>query len=63
MARKIKVIKGSYRKIKLSDTVFTLLKPLMSISGRDYANVDASSVLGDEHSNIMITLEDYKMLD
>lgn len=64
MARRIRVLRGTYaKKNRISDCVFTLVKPLEFDRGRVIAQVDASQLLGAEFKNLMIDVEDYRLLD
>lgn len=60
--KQINVIKGAYRNLKIMNTTFPLLKPVEVIGGYATAIVDASSILGNDHKKITISLEDYKCL-
>lgn len=64
MTKRIKVIKGTYlKKNRISDCVFSLLKPLEFNHGKITATVDASNLLGEEYKLLKIDVEDYKLLD
>lgn len=58
---KIHIIKGEFERIKISNSIFTLLKPVHTEYGRTTATVDASELLG--YSSIEIDVDDYKLLD
>lgn len=60
--KKITVIKGTYNKLKISNTTFPLLKPVQVDKGEATALVDASSILGDDFNKITIGLEDYRVV-
>lgn len=63
MKNRIRILKGNYNRIRISDCVFVLLKPLDITNGKTTAIVNASDLLGDEYSIVAINVEDYKMLD
>lgn len=63
MKNRIRIIKGSYNKIRISDCVFSLLKPLDISDGKITATVNASDLLGPEFTNVAINVQDYKLLD
>lgn len=64
MTNRIKVIKGTYlKKNRISDCVFSLVKPLEFNKGKVTAVVDASALLGSEFKILKIDVEDYKLLD
>jgi hypothetical protein len=62
MAR-ILVIRGSVDNIKISNSVFSLIKPLDIDQGKITATVDASSLLGDKYTVTKISVIDYNLLD
>lgn len=60
---KIHVIKGYFNKsTKIINTTFNLVREPISVNGDLKAIVNASDILGEEHSSVEITLEDYKIL-
>jgi hypothetical protein len=61
MSNKITVIKGSYKKLKISNTTFTLLAPVRVDKGITTALVDASAVLGADYKRILVDIEDYRV--
>lgn len=63
MKNRIRILKGNHGRIRISDCVFVLLKPLDITNGKTTAIVNASDLLGDEYSIVAINVEDYKMLD
>lgn len=63
MKNRIHILKGRYQKIRVSDCIFTLLKPLNINKGNVTAVIDASTLLGPEYTNITIEVEDYRLLD
>lgn len=63
MKNRIRIIKGSYNKIRISDSVFSLLKPLDVSNGKITATVNASDLLGPEFTSVDINVQDYKLLD
>lgn len=63
MTKRIRIIKGRYNKIRISDCIFTLLKPLEVSNGITTATIDASDLLGPAFCMIVVTVEDYKLLD
>ena len=60
--KKINVLKGTYKTLKIVNTTFPLLKPVEIYKGHATALIDASSILGDGHKSITVNLEDYKCL-
>ncbi|NDC22292.1 hypothetical protein EBZ57_02890 [bacterium] len=63
MKNRIRILKGKYNRIRISDCVFTLLKPLDITKGKVTAIVDASELLGPEYAIVAIDVEDYKLID
>jgi hypothetical protein len=63
MPKKIYVIKGYLDKVRVSNTGFTLLKPVAVNSGRATATVDASQLFGAGSKIAKVELEDYRLLD
>jgi hypothetical protein len=63
MSQRIRILKGMYNKIRISDSTFPILKPLETSYGKTIAVVDASSLLGDEYKIVKVEVEDYKLLD
>jgi hypothetical protein len=63
MKNRIRILKGNYGKIRISDCVFTMLKPLDINKGKTTAIIDASELLGPNYSIVAINVEDYKLLD
>jgi hypothetical protein len=63
MSKRIRILKGMYNKIRISDSTFPILKPLETSYGKTVAVVDASSLLGDEYKIVKVEVEDYKLLD
>lgn len=63
MPQRIRILKGMYNKIRISDSTFQLLKPIETINGKTKATIDASSLLGDEYKNLQVEVESYKLLD
>lgn len=63
MSKRIRILKGMYNKIRISDSTFPILKPLETSYGKTVAVVDASSLLGDEYKNVKVEVENYKLLD
>lgn len=63
MKNRIRIIKGSYNKIRISDCVFSLLKPVDISDGKITATVNASDLLGPEFTSVAINVQDYKLLD
>lgn len=63
MPQRIRILKGMYNKIRISDSTFQLLKPIEVIDGKTKATIDASSLLGDEYKNLQVDVESYKLLD
>ena len=63
MHQRIKILKGSYDKIRISDSTFPLLAPLDYFYGKAKATVDASSLLGEDFKIIQVDVEDYVVLD
>jgi hypothetical protein len=63
MSKRIRILKGMYNKIRISDSTFPILKPLETSYGKTVAIVDASSLLGDEYKIVKVEVEDYKLLD
>jgi hypothetical protein len=63
MPKKIYVIKGYLDKVRVSNTGFTLLKPVTVNSGRAIATVDASQLFGAGSKIAKVELEDYRLLD
>jgi hypothetical protein len=61
MVNKITVLKGTYKKLKISNTTFTLLAPVNIENGIVTALVDASAVLGKEFNRIKVNVEDYRV--
>jgi hypothetical protein len=59
---KIRVLKGKYNDIKIKDCIFPIHKPVMYENGLATAEVDASSILGDDYKKIVIQLNDYKLV-
>ena len=62
MAR-ILVIRGTVDNIRISNSVFSLIKPLDIDQGKITATVDASSLLGDSYAIAKINVIDYTLLD
>lgn len=60
---KIHIIKGVIDKIRISNSVFELLKPIRTEYGKTTALVDASTLLGSKYKTAEITVDDYKILD
>ena len=63
MSKRIRILKGMYNKIRISDSTFPILKPLETSYGKTIAIVDASSLLGNEYKIVKVEVEDYKLLD
>jgi hypothetical protein len=63
MQKRIRILKGTYAKIRISDATFPLLKPVETAYGKTKATIDASSLLGDEYKNLQVEVEDYRLLD
>jgi hypothetical protein len=63
MSQRIRILKGMYNKIRISDSTFPILKPLETSYGKTIAVVDASSLLGHEYKIVKVEVEDYKLLD
>lgn len=63
MKKRIHILKGNYGKIRITDCVFMLLKPLDITKGITTAIVDASTLLGAEYAIVDVNVEDYKLLD
>jgi hypothetical protein len=63
MSQRIHILKGKYDKIKISDSIFPLLKPLDTNYGKSKATIDASSLLGGEYKVLQVEVEDYRLLD
>jgi hypothetical protein len=63
MPQRIRILKGMYNKIRISDSTFPLLKPVEITDGKSKATIDASSLLGDEYKVLQVEVEDYKLLD
>lgn len=63
MSKRIRILKGMYNKIRISDSTFPILKPLETSYGKTVAIVDASSLLGNEYKIVKVEVEDYKLLD
>jgi hypothetical protein len=63
MKNRIQIIKGNFNKIRISNCVFRLLKPLEISNGKITATVNASDLLGPEYSLVAINIQDYKLLD
>ncbi len=63
MSKRIRILKGMYNKIRISDSTFPILKPLETSYGKTVAIVDASSLLGDEYKIVKVEVENYKLLD
>jgi hypothetical protein len=63
MKNRIRIIKGNYNKIRISDCVFKLVKPLDVTDGKTTATVNASDMLGPEYATVAINVQDYKLLD
>jgi hypothetical protein len=63
MKNSIHILKGNYGKIRISNCVFKLLKPLEISNGKITATVNASDLLGPEYSLVAINIQDYKLLD
>lgn len=63
MSKRIRILKGMYNKIRISDSTFPILKPLETSYGKTIAVVDASSLLGNEYKIVKVEVEDYKLLD
>jgi hypothetical protein len=62
MYKKINILKGRCGGIKISNSTFPLLKDVSEDKGVVTAQVDASSVLGNEFKNVLIEVEDYRLL-
>ena len=63
MKNRIHILKGNYGKIRISDCIFTMLKPLDITKGITTAIVDASSLLGADYAIVAINVQDYRLLD
>jgi hypothetical protein len=63
MKNHIHILKGNYGKIRITNCIFTMLKPLDITKGITTAIVDASSLLGAEYAIVAISVQDYKLLD
>jgi hypothetical protein len=63
MQQRIRIIKGTYDKIKISNSTFPLLKPVETTYGKSKALVDASSLLGSDYKVLQVDVEDYQLLD
>jgi hypothetical protein len=63
MSKKIYVIKGYLDKVRVSNTGFTLLKPISINRGKATATVDASQLFGVGSKIAKVELEDYRLLD
>ena len=59
---KILIIKGMYKKTRITNSVLPLLKPLDEFHGNIRATVDASSIFGEAHRVAIIEIDDYKLL-
>jgi len=60
---KILIIKGIYKKTRITNSVLPLLKPLDEFHGNIRATVDASSIFGEAHKVVIVEIEDYKLLN
>jgi len=63
MPKRIRILRGMYDKIRISDSTFPLLKDVETINGKSKATIDASSLLGDEYKVLQVEVESYKLLD
>jgi hypothetical protein len=63
MPQRIRILKGIYNKIRISDSTFPLIKPVETVHGKTKATIDASSLLGDEYKVLQVDVEDYRILD
>lgn len=63
MKNRIRIIKGNHNKIRISDCVFRLIKPLEIADGKITATVNASDLLGPAYTSVAINVQDYKLLD
>lgn len=60
---RIYVKQGLYKKIKITDCSFELLSPIYMESGKMYARVNASQLLGKDYSDIKIEIYSYKVIE
>lgn len=63
MHQRIRILKGIYNKIRISDSTFPLIKPIETIHGKTKATIDASSLLGAEYKILQVEVQDYRLLD
>lgn len=63
MHTRIRIIKGNFNKIKISDSTFPLIKPVETVFGKSTATIDASSLLGDEYKVLQVVVDTYQLLD
>lgn len=61
--QRIRILKGNYNKLKISDSTFPLLNEITTVNGKSKAIIDASSLLGDEYKVLQVEVEDYRILD
>jgi len=59
---KINVIKGTYNKTSISNTVFKLKQPIVERHGVITAIVDGSDLFGKDFSTIKLEVKDYKLI-
>lgn len=63
MPQRIHIIKGNYNNIKITNSVFPLIKQIETSYGKSKATINASSLLGDEYKVLQVDVESYKLLD
>ena len=63
MHKRIRILKGLYNKLRISDSTFTLIKPIEIVNGVTTATIDASSLLGDKYKILEVEIEYYQLLD
>lgn len=60
MTAQVKIISGTYRGSTISNTVFPMLRPVVSGAKGDFVTVDASKKLGAKYKKIRVMVNDYE---
>ena len=60
MTAQVKIISGTYRGSTISNTVFPMLRPVVSGAKGDFVTVDASEKLGAKYKKIRVMVNDYE---
>lgn len=63
MTARVKIISGQYRGLKIENTVFPMLRPVVEGARGEYVTVDASELLGENFAKIRVHVTDYEYIE